>query len=122
MPHKYQNDSISPSRSTFVETGLRVGESVAFAASVANVKRNTVTVKMVSAKASYEKITPVQACDNTCVVAEVSSGFTLSFNVKYGDSAALAAMKAEALRLFAVAEANMLYGVVPGAAETFAEA
>lgn len=122
MPRLYQNDSISPNRSTFVETGVRLGESVAFSASVANVKRNTVTVKMVSGKASYEKITPVKACDSECVVAEVSSGFAISFNVKYGDSAALADMKAEVLRLFSQAEANMVHGVVPGAAATFAEA
>lgn len=122
MPHLYQNDSISPNRSTFVETGLRLGESAAFSASAANVKRNAVTVKMVSGKVSYEKVTPIQACDDACVVAEVMSGFTLSFNVRHGDSTALAAMKAEALRLFAVAEANMVYGVVPSAAETFAEA
>lgn len=116
---KYQNVLAQRDKSEFVEVVERGGEQVVFSASSNNVKRGSVTADIVSAKVVYSKPLVVSDCVNTCVTAEFNSGFTLSFNVKKGDVAALDALEAEALRLFAVARTNLVYGIVPSASAEF---
>lgn len=116
---KYQNVLAQRDKSEFIETAERDGSTAVITASTTNVKRGTVNADIVSARVAYQKPLVKNDCVNTCVTAEFNSGFTLSFNVAKGDVAALNALEAEANRIFQVARANLVYGIVPSAAEDF---
>lgn len=116
---KYQNVLAQRDKSEFIEVAERDGSTVVFNAVSTNVKRGSVSADIVSARVAYQKPLVKSDCVNTCVTAEFNSGFTLSFNVAKGDVAALDALEAEAKRIFQVARANLVYGIVPSAAQDF---
>lgn len=121
MPKMYQNIQATRSQSSFVEVLNRPSAEVTFDSRVASVTRAGVSERFTSLRMRFARPLEVKACGNECVTGIFDTGFTLSANVKYNDVAALDAMKAEVDRLFAAAKANLVAGIVPGAASTFSE-
>lgn len=117
MAKSYRNTLLSRTAAEFIEVGDRDGSAVAINARTNSVRKGGAEAKIVAGKVSYGK--PILVANEGTGTVEFAGGFTLSFNVKHGDSATLAAYKAEVLRIFALAEADLAYGIVPGASTTF---
>lgn len=120
MTKAYQNVLSSRTNSVFVEIGERKGEEISFTTKTNSVKRGSVSAVIQVGRVALSKTVTVVDCVNPCVTAEFQSGFALQFNVVKGDVAALDAMQAEINRVFALAKANMVHGVLPSPIATFA--
>lgn len=118
MAKLYRNAQLTLGSSAFIEVGDFDGSSVAFTAKNSVVKKGGVSLSVTAGKAAYREPIDVTTVDGGIV--EFAGGFTLQFNIKTGDTAALAAYKAECMRVFAIAENEMAHGFVPGAAANFA--
>lgn len=119
---KYQNVLATRAMSAFVEVLERDGLEATFAAKISNVRRGTVSADILAGRVQVTQPLVVKDCVNECVTQEFAQSMTLSFNLKSKDVAALDAMKAEVDRLFGIAKANLVYGVVPSSSADFAEA
>ena len=93
---------------------------MAFNARTNTVRKGGVEAKIVAGKVSFSA--PIMVANEGTGTVEFAGGFTMNFNVKHGDVATLAAYKAEVLRIFALAETDLVYGIVPGASATFTDA
>lgn len=119
---KYVNTGVMAGKSDFA--GVReddLVDTLTFTSRSNTVATQQGSVKMTSGHVSITSPFKV-VCGETCQTSYLNESIRIQWNVKYADVNALAALRAEALRVLdqAVEEFALLNGLVPPASATFA--
>lgn len=118
---KYQNVAYGADKSALVEVGEKNSTTLGLKSRVAKVPTPAGSQAMVNGEVLLQRPKSVTGGDN--VTADVNNSIRIAFTVIQGDTAALAAMRVEANRIFDEAIAfNIVDGLVPPVYATFEQA
>lgn len=116
---KYQNVLNTRNASTFVDVANQSGSELVFGVKTAQMSRNGGSIVLVNGSLSLTRPKAVQSCTAPCEAFRYTESVSLRFNVAQFDLATLEELHTEVDRVFGLAKANLVAGVLPAVSDTF---